>query len=238
MKKNMMMRIASVLLIAVLMSTSAISGTYAKYVRSDNGSDSARVAKWGVVIEADSFGMFETDYETDDDTATFTGDYSVSSANDGNREDVLAPGTSGSFADIAITGTPEVAVDVAIEADVSVGESWKVLDEFYCPVTITVGTTEISGLDYDLASLFEAAIEEALERQSNQYGPNTDLGAIYGNNELDLEWEWAFEGTYKEGTLIDDGQNDAKDTALGDLADEGENLMISIAVDISVTQID
>ena len=47
MKKNTMMRLASVLLIAVLMSTCAISGTFAKYVTSDSSSDSARVARWG-----------------------------------------------------------------------------------------------------------------------------------------------------------------------------------------------
>ena len=100
MKKNIMMRLASFLLVAVLISTSAISGTYAKYVTSDDGSDFARVAEWGVVIEAKSFGMFTDKYETDDETATFTGEYSV----DGEGEDVLAPGTEGEFANIKITG--------------------------------------------------------------------------------------------------------------------------------------
>ena len=44
MKKNKMMRIASVLLVAVILTTCAISGTFAKYVTSGNGSDNARVA--------------------------------------------------------------------------------------------------------------------------------------------------------------------------------------------------
>lgn len=234
MKKNAMMRLASVLLIAVLISTSAISGTYAKYVTTASGSDTARVAKWGVVVKADSNGMFTDKYETTD--TTFTGQYSVQSDPD-SGDDVLAPGTSGKFADISITGKPEVAVAVAIEADVSVNESWKVLGEFYCPVTITVGTTEISGLNYDNPSEFEAAIKAALEDQSDEYEPNTDLGPIYGNDKLGLKWEWAFEGADKDGGFEVDGQTDAKDTALGDLA-VTENLVISIGVEITVTQID
>ena len=52
MKKNKMMRLASVLLIAVMISTSAISGTYAKYVTEGAAQDDARVAHWGVTITA------------------------------------------------------------------------------------------------------------------------------------------------------------------------------------------
>lgn len=228
MKKNKMMRAASALLVAVLLTTSVISGTFAKYVTSEEGSDTARVAKWGVVIEAESFGMFKTDYETTD-TAKFTGDYSVSSS---AGDKVLAPGTSGSFANIAITGTPEVAVEVAIAATVTVSDNWEVDGDYYCPVVITVGTTEISGLDYTSVTAFAAAIEEALELKSSKYAPNTDLGAIYNNTNLDLAWEWAFVTTHGV-----DGNYDEEDTALGDKA-VAEDLTISIGVDITVTQID
>ena len=222
MKKNKMMRLAAVLLIAVLLTTSVISGTFAKYVTTESGSDFARVAKWGVEIAAKSFGMFETDYETDDDGATFTGDYSVSAA---AGDDVLAPGTSGSFANIAITGTPEVAVDVAIVATVAVSDNWIVDGDFYCPVVVTVGTEEISGLDYENATAFAAAIKAKIDGKSKQYAPNTDLSAIYNTTNLDLAWAWAFEG------------DDEKDTDLGDKA-VAEDLTISIGVAITVTQID
>ena len=47
MRKNKMMRLASALLVAVLLSTCAISGTFAKYVTSSTGTDKARVAYWG-----------------------------------------------------------------------------------------------------------------------------------------------------------------------------------------------
>jgi hypothetical protein len=233
MKKNKMMRIASVLLVAVLMSTCAISGTFAKYVTSDDGTDSARVAKWGVVIEADSFGMFETDYDTDDTTATFSGAYSVSSAA-GDRDDLLAPGTKGSFADIAITGTPEVAVDVAIVATVTVSDNWVDGDgNFYCPVVVTVGTEEFNGLNYTSATAFAAAIKKAIDDKSAQYAPNTDLATTYNTTNLDLAWAWAFEGT----TGSENNQSDVKDTFLGDAAVSAD-LTLSIGVEIAVTQVD
>ena len=232
MKKNKMMRIASVLLVAVLLSTCAISGTFAKYVTTDQGSDSARVAKWGVVIEADSFGMFEADYKTDDDTATFTGDYSVSSAT-GDRDDLLAPGTKGAFADIKITGTPEVAVDVSIVATVTVSENWKNAEgKFYCPIVVTVGTEKISGLNYASATAFASAIKKEIDDKSAQYAPNTDLAAIYNTTNLDLAWEWAIEGA----TGTENNQSDVQDTFLGTAA-VSEDLTISIGIKIDVTQI-
>ena len=52
MKKNRMMRLAAFLLVCVLLTTSVISGTYAKYVSTTTDSDSARVAKWG-------FGLYK-----------------------------------------------------------------------------------------------------------------------------------------------------------------------------------
>ena len=229
MKKNRMMRLASGLLVAVLLTTCAISGTFAKYVTGESGSDFARVAKWGVEVEAESFDMFTTDYETDD--TTFTGKYSVSSEGTANRDDVMAPGTSGSFAKIAITGTPEVAVEVAVEATVSVSDNWIVDGDFYCPIVITVGTEAISGLDYDKADAFAAAIKAKLDGKSAQYAPNTDLSAIYNNTNLDLAWAWAFEGA------AGSKQTDDKDTKLGNLA-VAEDLEIAIGVEISVTQID
>ena len=47
MKKNRIMRVFSVLLALTLISTCAISGTFAKYVTRAEGEDAARVAKWG-----------------------------------------------------------------------------------------------------------------------------------------------------------------------------------------------
>ena len=172
--------------------------------------------------------MFTDTYEIDAENVTFEGQYSVDSDND---EDVLAPGTSGSFADIRITGTPEVAVDVAINATVTVSDNWIVDGDFYCPIVVTVGTEEIDGLDYDSADEFAAAIKAEIDGKSAQYAPNKDLSTEYDTTNLDLAWAWAFEGA--EGSE----QTDVKDTVLGDKA-VAEDLEISIGLEISVTQID
>ena len=230
MKKNRMMRVASALLVAVLLTTCAISGTFAKYVTDSEASDSARVAKWGVTIKTENFDLFTTDYETDDNT--FSGQYSVSSENAAERDDVFAPGTSGEIANIELTGSPEVAVEVAVAATVSVSNNWIIDGEFYCPIVITVGTDEISGLDYESATDFADAINEKLVSKSAQYAPNTDLSTIDGAN-LDISWAWAFENATGEKY----NQTNDKDTKLGNLA-VAEDLKIEIGVDITVTQID
>lgn len=121
MKKNTMMRLASILLVCVLLTTSVISGTYAKYITTGSSSDSARVAKWGVTVNAAAEGAFGTKYETDDTNTTFkfTGAHSVEAATDdnNNQDDVVAPGTSGDI-NFSIAGTTEVATNV----DVSFGD--------------------------------------------------------------------------------------------------------------------
>ena len=62
MKKNRMMRLASILLVLVLMTTSVISGTFAKYTTSGNAYDQARVAYWGFEKTATiEFNLFDHD---------------------------------------------------------------------------------------------------------------------------------------------------------------------------------
>ena len=62
MKKNTMMRVASALLVAVLLTTCAISGTFAKYVSSAETSDTARVAKWGWGTTSIAIDLFDDTY--------------------------------------------------------------------------------------------------------------------------------------------------------------------------------
>jgi len=67
------MRIASVLLVAALISTCAISGTFAKYVTEDSAYDSARVAKFGVTVLA-SGKLFADSYKDTINTPGAKGD--------------------------------------------------------------------------------------------------------------------------------------------------------------------
>lgn len=52
MKKNKMMRNTAALGVAVLLTASVLSGTLAKYTTTAEGTDSARVAKWGIVMNS------------------------------------------------------------------------------------------------------------------------------------------------------------------------------------------
>jgi len=117
MKKNKMMRIASILMVATLITTCAISGTFAKYVTKAEGEDQARVAKWGVLVSIDG-NAFDTKYKTSDEAYKEDGgEFSVVAFNE--KDQVVAPGTSAKEAGLALVatvkGTPEVATRYTLE---------------------------------------------------------------------------------------------------------------------------
>lgn len=229
MKKNKMMRIASVLLVAVLLSTCAISGTFAKYVTSDSGSDTARVAKWGVEISlADDLGAFLPKYETDETgTGAYVGTHTVACLND--AEDLVAPGTKGSMS-FTITGTPEVATRITVSASgtpikLDAGEYTLAAGKFadaavtvtttavYEPIKFYFGTDAITdNTTYD-KTLSE--LVTALEALSKDYDPNATLDETYY-----IGWSWALENTVSD-TFATEPYTGAKmvdflDTYLGD----------------------
>ncbi len=232
MKKNKAMRVASILLVAVLITTCALSGTFAKYVTSGTASDSARVAKFGIVV-SNNADMFNVQYEADDTSAGL--EYSVISS---TADKVVAPGTSGTILDAALSGTAEVATALTISNFTMTLENWAVNDgqTYYCPIVINVGGTDgtdISGLDYDDAETFAAAVETAIEELSAVIIPaNTDLDEDTEYTLPSITWSWAFEGAE------DSTQTDELDTALGQQAADGNAATIDIELTIAVTQID
>lgn len=188
MKKNKMMRLASVLLILTLLTTCAISGTFAKYTASATGTDTARVAKW-------SFKVGETDIAT---TATFTFDLFKTvteidgteegdvSSNNSNR--VIAPGTSGSFA-LVLTNLSEVSAKYGID--------YAVTNESNIPIEFSVDGTNWTT---DLADVVAHDV-------------NTMLTAKTGTRAITVQWRWAFTGAESEN--FTSAQTDSTDTALG-----------------------
>lgn len=120
--KNKMMRIASVLLVAALITTCAISGTFAKYVTKVEGTDSARVAKWGIVLTVDG-NAFAEKYAAEDEEEYLAadGEFSVVSSVEGEK--VVAPGTNSELVDnyyvATVKGTPEVATRYTLEGKVT-----------------------------------------------------------------------------------------------------------------------
>ena len=124
MKKNRMMRLASVLLVLTLLTTSMISGTFAKYVSAGSAQDAARVAKWGVTVEA-SGSLFGRQYKNGELSAsvptasTTASEISVAINNSSAAtEKLVAPGTKNDAAfSFGVKGTPEV--DVAVTATIN-----------------------------------------------------------------------------------------------------------------------
>lgn len=227
MKKNTMMRIASLLLVCVLLTTSVIGGTFAKYVTTNEAYDTARVAKWGVTIEATGDTAFAEKY---DDEAKADGTKVVSSVLSTDTDEgqsVLAPGTNGSLGSITITGTPEVMVNVTATAELDL-TGWSVDDAEYCPLVFTVGGTEykIDATNDTIAKLetaVESAITNALTRTN--VAANTDLAKDNAGS-ISCTWSWPFDG------------DNVKDTALGDTAATGTAPAISFRISATVTQVD
>lgn len=171
MKKNKMMRIASVLLVAVLLSTCAISGTFAKYVTSAEGSDSARVAKWDFKVNnttANSnnftFDLFKTVNDSDGNAETdikFT---------DGT---IIAPGTKGSF-EIVLKNDSEVTAEYVID--------YTVTNTNNIPVVFS-----LDGQDW--------------KSNINELDVTTPVKVAIGATApiITVHWMWAFDGNNDEG---------------------------------------
>ncbi|MBR4020578.1 MAG: hypothetical protein IKI99_04625 [Firmicutes bacterium] len=114
MRKNKMMRLASCLLVAVLLTTSMISGTFAKYVTEASGTDTARVAKFDVnttVATIDLFGESKI-YDTKD--ADYTAGIADTDVLQSGDEGVIAPGTWGKFT-YNVADASEVTVSYAVD---------------------------------------------------------------------------------------------------------------------------
>lgn len=237
MKKNVMMRAASALLVLVLLTTCVISGTFAKYTTGATGSDEARVAKFGVTITANG-SMFSKNYE---DAANGNGVATTAkgSVDSSNADKIFAPGTKGTMASVALEGTPEVKVQVAYSGTVTLNGKWKAklsatdtAETYYCPLKIKVGNDTLYGLDYSSEAEFKKAIEDKINASvtTQTYNAGTDLATIKTDS-FAISWEWEFEGS--KGAKIE--RTDYADTYLGNATDKGD---IQIAITTTVTQID
>lgn len=119
MKKNRTMRVMFVLLALTLLTTCAVSGTFAKYVTSAGAEDSARVAKWGVLVTVEG-NAFGTEYKAEDE-AYLAADGTISVKAE-DKAYVVAPGTSSELLEknlvATVSGKPEVAVRYALTGKV------------------------------------------------------------------------------------------------------------------------
>ena len=268
MKKNRMMRLASGLLVAVLATTSMISGTYAKYVTSDNAGDAARVAKFGVVVTA-SGDLFNDEYTGTGGAVTVRSEAKLLGGyDDTNPDNVVAPGTKNEDGlTFDITGTPEVKVKVDVEVtkkdgtgdesdveeiflaqnndlpDMTTGNATDDFDNAtdYYPIKYTLAQTK-EGATTTATYNTVADLAAALEALTGEYGPNVNLADKVGT--IKITWDWDFDdagaGTYdKQDTLLGDLAAGTALTPVVTLVDGTDyNLETDFAIKVSVTQID
>ena len=229
MKKNMMLRIASVMLVAVMMSTCAISGTFAKYVTSGTSTDSARVAKFGVEVVANSGAAFAQTYTSD--TVGYVG------ATVDATEKVVAPGTTGTLANITINGTTEVAVKVSHTAELTLSNWSTTGSDVYCPIVFTVDGANLFIGDTETIAEFELRVENAIKGvEAEEFAPNATLDA--NNLNTVVSWKWYFDDQ-APGNPLHAYQTDEKDTELGRRAgDDATKPTVQLSITTTVTQID
>lgn len=233
-------RIVALLAVLCLITTCFVGTTLAKYTTTAEGADTARVAKFGVVLSAGS-DIFKPKYDADDAISVLADD----------MKDVVAPGTAGTMTAFTIAGAPEVDVNVSISLDVDdklsmitlpAGEyndyttavttdKYTVPAENYYPV---VWTLKKDGVDVVSGNL--EAIEAELASMSKKYEVEAATGGfadLVGNWTLD--WAWDFDA------------NDQADTTLGQIAANvaeavaeapGAVLNETYSFKISVTQVD
>jgi hypothetical protein len=242
-KTNKTMRVAGGLLIATLLSTSIVSGTFAKYVTTGSASDSARVAKFGVVVTAEGTLFSKTYLKANDNTpGTTSSEASTLTVVSSNDDKLVAPGTKSDSTGLSfgVTGKPEVDVAISFSVDESASDVWlsagtyadmttnkrTASDVFttsstYYPIVYTMTYTSngeektVKGSLNDVVSGLNTAFKD------KTYKANTDLSTTEISS-FNLTWEWKFD---ESGNKLIDQQ----DTLLGDLAADADTVTNAIS---------
>lgn len=174
MRKNKMMRLASALLVAVLLTTCAISGTFAKYVSEATATDTARVAKWGWGSTTLAIDLFDDTYENG-------GSITVDSTDGAN---VIAPGTK-KTASLVWTPDANFAPEVDYTLSFAVAATTNIPAEIEAELdwVLIIDSAETTYTTF-------AALEAALEAKT--YAGEAATAAPTVN--ISIGWVWAFNG--------------------------------------------
>ena len=176
-QENKLVNFAIFILIITIISTSFISGTYAKYTTTVTGVASAAIAKWSIKVEGTEiavegseptvqFNLFETvlDTDTTDGNEATEGELDV-------KEGVIAPGTQGSF-DLDIENFSEVTATYNIELVATNTDN--------IPVKFSLD----NGATYET---WESGVPITINAEKN-------LEKEIGKDTITIKWKWEFEG--------------------------------------------
>ena len=258
----------SIFVIALLLLLVAVIGfggyTLSKYVTKKSETGSASVAKWGYTITADASGLFGKDYKFAATNSTVTNDTTglTVSANNTDRTNRVAPGTTGSMT-FSVKGTAEVLAQLSISmTDVQdvklVYKKGTGAETEYTPVKWTLTkNTEVVKVKLNESDLAEtklsgvslAAIQKGLATVSTITPNATEINDTYT-----ISWVWEFENKAADATSEQKKETDSLDTLLGMVANAGvhtkavtngdytevvdkTNTTVAFKLDISIVQL-
>ena len=225
MKKNRAMRLAALLLVAVLMSTCGISGTFAKYVTSVESEDSARVAKWGFerTNSMDIADLFKNIYDAGQVKSNV------------DAEDVIAPGTWGmdSFAfayDETAGDAPEVAYSFVVSTAGSACNG-TIQNNASIRWALVKGDPaaydEVTDFDAEWGTWTELIAEiEALDGDKDYKPGELPTGFTAADETYIVAWKWDF------------NRNDNGDTYDTNMGNADELAKVKLIISITATQLD
>ena len=211
-KKNYTMRIAAGVMTAALLSTCAISSTFAKYTSESTGTATARVAKWDILFGEEKTTMSKTFtfdlYSTLYDTTANNEETDVKKGDDVTR---IAPGTQGSFA-VKIKNNSEVTAKYTVSFAIGYTDdtaNTETVKNVTIPLQFSKDRSDWKTSIADLDIADTAAV-------------NLAMG---GNDTYTVYWKWDYEDTT-------DDDRDKNDTILGTAGAE-----IQITATVTATQV-
>ncbi len=251
-KYKITIAILSVALAMALIGVAVLSGTLTKFATSSSARTLARVAKWGIDIEAGSDISHE--YSVSEGTVF------VSTT---DEDGVIIPGTRGALTYVKTSGIPEVKYDINFDGDTtdgktafSVGSGYYASSRLvrgedgtpieYFPIIIRFSVYDLSGsgtktmistksyainndnVDVkctgldDLIAKVTAAINNDLDIKNNPPASET-INRVYA-----IEWDWLYESTGESPY-----QTNVRDTSLCEAINQNkDNGMFDIRINV------
>ncbi len=222
MKPGVLPKLLCYLFVLVICTTS-VAVTFAECKTNSELTCDARVAKWGVDIKYNPNSMtarYQGRTEAGVTDTTKVNRFNASAGAEGitvsGSEDVIAPGTWGYINYPTITGTPEVAVKITQDFDLTL-TNWELEDGTeYCPLVFKInygsntkvngkkpadkfyciGSTDLDGNVIEDADDLQAALKNAVTYTSAVYETNTVLDEVdSAGATIRIFWCWPFDKT-------------------------------------------
>lgn len=169
------------LLVAVVVTSYSVCGTYAKYTEEFNGTSSnASIAKWAVSLDGQQANSNDFTFDLMDNSSN-------NSLSDGASTKLLAPGSTGSFK-IKVINQGDVNANVAVTFS---------LDPSSAAIPLTFSNSE-TGTYGDINSV------NIPDTANNTVAGVTTANANGGEKEITVYWKWDFDANTTNATGKDD----------------------------------